>query len=169
MELPAKERKLLDEFKGYLKIDKFALDKEITRQPELFYEVAQIATEKAGEADAAKLALEQAFASISLDIREDFLAQGKKATEGLILQTTKNDKDYITFQDEYLLATHLSSLWSAQKESFNQRSFMLKNMVSLYCAGYYQDTSIKGSMSDLSDVSYEQRKDALTEKRNSKV
>jgi len=159
--------KELDDFKKYLKIDEHALDKEVSRQPELFFEVAQRSAIKLGERDAAKLALEQAYAVVSLGIREDNV--GKKTTEGLIDQLTKSDDAYISYQDDYLTAKQLAESWDALKDAFSQRSFMLRELASLYIAGYFQTTSVKGTINDVTEIKYEERKAEMASKRTSRV
>lgn len=166
MSITVKDQNQLNKYKSYLVIDENNLDIEVSQHPALFFEVAQISAEKHGIRDSTKLDLEQAYATISISIREDHAFLGKKITEDMVLQLTKSDEDYIKFQSDFLDAKQLAEMWESLKEAFQQRTFMLKELTSLYISGYYTTSSIKGTKEEIGNVTYEERKAALNEMRS---
>ena len=55
------------------------------------------------------------------------------------------------------------------KEAFQQRAFVLKDLASLYIAGYFTSSSVQGKASrDVQEESYGRNRETLAKRRRSK-
>ena len=126
-----------------LEIDKSALDDEVIRQPSLFYMVSEQLVEASAERDAAKEDLAMVDAELDAHWRTALNTGTARVTDKAIqshIQTSQRHKDaFIAYLDAKAHADKLLVL----KESFQQRSYMLRDLVSLYTANYYEESSIR--------------------------
>jgi len=158
----------ISELNKCLYIDEHNLDQELIKQPVIFNEISQAYAESASIRDQLKYEVEKAYADVSLAVRAEFLEEGRKVTEDLVVQTTLIDEAYVESQTAYLEAKRVCEEWSSLKEAFIQRSFMLRDLVSLYLGGYYSESSIKGGADAAKEVQYEQTKKKMaTQRQNS--
>lgn len=135
----------INQLRGMLSIDKTMLDDEIIRQPSLFYEVSEMLTEAQAERDAAKEELAIVDADLDRHYRAQLGKNGNKVTEGMVtshLQTDDKHKEAFT---DYLALKNKADQLLALKEAFQQRSYMLRDLVSLYTANYFESESVKPS------------------------
>lgn len=135
--------KSLNDLQGQLSIDKLTLDDEVIRQPILFYEVSDQLTEAMAERDAAKEELAAVDAELGNKLRKKLSVGQTRVTEGLISSHVLTSPDHERAFNAYLEAKKRSDKLEALKDAFKQRSFMLRDLVSLYSANYYETTSIK--------------------------
>lgn len=131
----------LNELHKHLEIDKSALDDEVIRQPSLFYMVCEQLVEASADRDAAK----EHLATVDAELDAHFRALPTKTTDKGVLSQVQTSKKHQDAFDDWLAAkTHADKL-QVLKDSFQQRSYMLRDLVSLYTANYYQDASIQPS------------------------
>lgn len=128
------------------------LDDEVIRQPMLFYEVSDQLTDALAERDAAKEELAVVDAELDNSWRKK-LAKVKdrvtdKVVQSCVLTSPEHEKAFQT----YLHAKTKADRFLALKEAFQQRSFMLRDLVALYSANYYETTSLKPSKAQ--DISH---------------
>lgn len=132
------------DLKKGLEIDKLALDDEVIRQPMLFYAVSEQLTEALAERDAAKEELATTDAELYLKYRKK-LAVGEKVrvTDTMVATYVQQDplheKAFLAHLEAKTKADKLQGL----KDAFSQRAYMLRDLVSLYSANYYETTTIK--------------------------
>jgi len=155
----------IGDFDGCLLIDENNLDQELIRQPATLQEISMAYAEAVSMRDTAKQDVERVYASVSLQTREDLLSYGKKVTEDTVLQTTLSTAEYREAQDIYLDAKLNCDEWAGLKDAFIQRSFMLRDLVSLYISGYFTDSSIKGGSVAAEEIKYETTKKKLASTR----
>jgi hypothetical protein len=124
----------------YLRIDRNNLDKDVIQQPQLYWEVSRNLTEALDKKDQLKDLMERTFAKISNDIR----GEEPKSTESKLKELTTIDPEYQTSRNDYLNAKAIADKWQALKDAFSQRSFMLKELVSLYSANYFSESTLEG-------------------------
>ena len=127
-----------------LEIDKSALDDEVIRQPSLFYMVSEQLVEANAERDAAKEDLATVDAELDARFRKDATSGSRvtdKAIQSRVQTAPEHKKAFVSYLDAKAHAEKLLVL----KESFQQRSYMLRDLVSLYTANYYEESSIKPS------------------------
>lgn len=155
----------LDYFKDLLPIDPHSLDEEVSRQPELYYAVAEKSAKYSGIAASAKADMKEAYAKIALEIREDSVG---KTTEKLIEQQTDSSPAYTAACKKYIKAEELADAWTALTNAFVQRSHMIRELANLMIAGYYQSSTVKSSERKTDDAVYEQRRLQLSQMRANK-
>ena len=134
----------LADLRGQLQIDKTALDDEVIRQPGLFQEVSEELTEAIAERDAAKEELATVDAELDNKWR-GVLAGAVKVTEKLISNHVQISNEHRLAFRSYLDAKTKADKLQALKDSFKQRSDMLRSLVKLYSDNYFESTSYSAS------------------------
>lgn len=136
----------LAEIQQQLVIDKSVLDDEIIRQPMLFYMVSELFTTALAERDALKEELQAVDADLDFQWRKR-LSKDKtaKVTETLIKNHVQTSDAHERAFNAWLDAKTKADRLQALKDAFQQRSYMLRDLVSLYSANYYEEASIKPS------------------------
>ena len=132
-------KKDLDIFKAKLKINKHELDEELIAQPDLLNEVGWRAALAVSHYDNRRQEFKEITGRLFERIKTDKSLSDKRA-EYLLEGRTK----YKTAHEAVLRAKYLMDLWAALKESFIQRSFVLKDLAALYIASYYTTQSVSG-------------------------
>lgn len=147
-----------------LKFSKHDLDTAILQHGELFYKVSERVAYYTSMRDEAKKRMEESYARNSLRIREQATEEGRKLTEDLVKQLTLLDDDYKEDSVTYLRAKWETDVWSALKDSYTSRGFMVKEIAELWKANYFNTDAIKGGTED---VQYEVQRAKLAESRKS--
>lgn len=133
------------ELKGYLVINKAALDDELVHQSELFFNVGEAYIEAVDQRDALKEDLGIIEAELDSEIRDKAELRDEKITNDAVKAKVRNHprrkQAYRSFADAKRKADRLGVL----KESFLQRASMLKHLCELYVANYYEQNSIRGT------------------------
>ena len=115
-----------------LSIDKDDLDEALVEQPDLYYHVADAYVTAVAERDAAKLDLEQATAELDKQFREAAAAAEEKMTETSLQRKIATTPRIMTLERDMLRYRVDADRWQALKEAFQQRSFMLRELVAMY-------------------------------------
>ncbi len=148
-----------------LRIDEHDLDNECMAQPQRFNDAAQESARAASRRDEAKDVLKTVEAEVEFDIRKKAEASGEKLTEPAVKAKVQlSARRQVAFK-AYLEASLDADKWEALKESFKDRSFMVRELAGLWLAGYYAKNSVEGVSKQRDDVEYEARKKALADKR----
>lgn len=134
----------LEELQKQLAIDKSVLDDEVIRQPMLFYMIGEALTTALAERDAAKEELAAVDADLDFRWRRK-LAKDKtaKVTETLIKNHVQTSEDHEKAFGMWLEAKTKADRLQALKDAFQQRSYMLRDLVTLYSANYYEEASVR--------------------------
>lgn len=135
----------LNELQEQLAIDKSVLDDEVIRQPVLFYTISEQLTDAIAERDAAKEELNSIDADLDGVWRKKLSKLDSKVTEKMVSNCVQTSNEHEKAFDVWLTAKTKADKLLALKEAFQQRSYMLRDLVSLYSANYYEDASIKPS------------------------
>lgn len=122
----------LQRFRAELVIDKDDLDECLIKQPELYYHVAEAHSQAVADRDATKLDVEIAEAEEGQKIRDHAAQMEEKLTEAglreqLILSPRLQKLRRLRIEQETII-----NGWMALKESFHQRSYMLRELVPLH-------------------------------------
>lgn len=133
----------IDEFRRYLKIDKHALDQELEEQPMLFFKISEAFVKAAAERDMLKEQLATTDAQLDAVAREGFADQ--KYTEAMVKNEVQTDKKHDTAMLKFLRAKEHADLLQALKEAFQTRSYMIRDLCSLYNANYFEEASVRGT------------------------
>jgi hypothetical protein len=135
----------LADLQAQLAIDKSVLDDEVIRQPVLFYAISEQLTDAIAERDGAKENLAAIDAILDGEWRKKLAKLHSKVTEKMVENHVLTDRRHEKAFDIWLDSkTHADKL-SALKDAFGQRSYMLRDLVSLYSTNYYEESSVKPS------------------------
>lgn len=134
----------LEQLHDQLQIDKLALDDEVIRQPVLFYEVSEQLTDAIAARDMAK----ENLASVDADLYNHYRAKLSKVEKGRVTDSLVGSYVQASAEHEQAFNAYLHAKTRADKllvlkEAFSQRSYMLRDLVSLYSANYYEASSMK--------------------------
>lgn len=128
-------------FKKQLVIDKYALDEAVINQPELYADWACRWADAVNDRDRAKDNLSLIRGECDEDIRNrpgDFGWKADKApTEAFISAAISGHVDYMAANEAYLETVHEVNTLVVAKDSFEQRSKMIGELVKLYVSGYF--------------------------------
>ena len=152
----------LDDYRKCLAIDKYALDDEFVEQADIYYRVSEATAQAVSLRDTAKSTLARSKAELELELRKQGSVTDARVTDKAIAAKVDSDEDIITLTEYYLETSAQAELWFALKDSFIQRSYMLRNLGSIYIAGYYSDRIIEGKDKQSSDTAYALAKKKLT-------
>lgn len=135
----------IEELEEGLRIDEQALNDALVSQPELFYRVSKKLTMLVSQHDAKKQELAEEEAKADGEIRETASKEKDKVTETEIKNMIRLDRDVRKVSNELMDLRREVGQLTALKEAFSQRSYVLKDLVKLYIANYYESTAEDGS------------------------
>lgn len=155
----------------YLAIDRTDLDRCLMEQPEVYYHVSRAFTQAVAERDAFKLTLEERQAQADQDIRAAALRNDEKLTEASIQNKLKTMPEIQELRHEYMDKCKEADDWQALKEAFQQRSFMLRELVALFIAQRHDLAMESGTAQVRVDLSEQNRKrnDELRKQRRARL
>ena len=134
----------LEELKEQLAIDKSVLDDEVIRQPVLFYAVSELLTSALAERDGAKEHMNSVDAELSAKWRAQLTTTNQgRVTDTMVASQVQVDTKHKKAVEEYLDLKAYADQVEALKSAFQQRSYMLRDLVSLYTANYFEDSSVR--------------------------
>ncbi len=135
----------LEHYRKFLVIDKDDLDRCLMEQPETYYHVSSAFALASAERDAVKLDLEELQAKLGLDLRDQAIRKDEKMTEGALQQKLTGMPKIQELQRKRLDKAKDAESWQVLKEAFQQRSFMLRELVALYIAQRHDHALEAGS------------------------
>lgn len=159
---------LLDQYRRLLKIDKHAIDEELMRQPTLYREVGDHYTLAVSQKDQAEAELKRIAATLDREIRDNMDPGEKKITEAGILAEIQTHADHRRQQRKIAYWRETASFWLNLKESFHQRSYMLREMTGLWISGYFADSSAGKDRRELREQAGTKNKEKVREARREK-
>ncbi len=142
---------LLDEYAEFLLIDKHNLDTALVEQGSVYYNVGIAYANAISARDYAKAELDKAKADADKVIRQTALTENERLTEAQVANRILEDTLYRAAHDEYLEWKLIADKWLALKESFEQRSYSLKELCQLWASNYYADTSVQSERHEAVD------------------
>jgi hypothetical protein len=154
-----------DELEGALMIDEHDLDNEVMAQSQRFNDAAQYSARAASRRDEAKDGLKTVEAELEIELRKKAEAAGEKTTDKAIAAKVQiHPRRKEAFQ-AYLDSSLQADKWEGLKESYKDRSFMIRELSGLWVTGYFQTTSTKGTQKQVDDAEYERRKKEMADRR----
>jgi hypothetical protein len=154
----------IQEAEELLKINRDDLSEEVSKQPELFYEVARNMVMAISLRDEASDILDKVDAESDALIRLKAERGGEKVTEAKIKQAVILDPEHVKASNNYLRAKNEVDRWSILKESFMQRANMLRELAGLTIAGYMVSTVTSKDSSVVSEARYQESKKRLRDR-----
>lgn len=159
---------LIDQLRVYLEIDKHGLDDEIVKQPSLLLQVAEAHAEAIAERDSCKEELATVDAELDGQVRRKLEKVKEKVTEAAVKHGIQTSQKHGDAFDTYMTAKTKADKLLALKEAFQNRSYMLRDLVQLYVANYYDQSSVQGnSRSD--SMTYQHNRERLAEARAKRI
>jgi hypothetical protein len=138
-----------------LKIDENELDEEMLRQPFLFHELARSHVMAISRRDAAKEELATVDAQLAKEFRDKAARADEKMTEAkltdMVLLDPRHKEAFEHFSE---LKLEADRLW-ADREAFEQRGKMLRELGGLFVAGYFDRVSVKKGKQDVRNANSE--------------
>lgn len=122
----------LETLREQLQIDRDDLDTCLVEQPDLYYHVAEAYVLAVAKRDEAKLDLEQATADLDKQFREAAAAAEEKVTEAALSRKLASAPRIQKLERELLGLRVEADKWQALKEAFQQRSFMMRELVAMF-------------------------------------
>lgn len=144
-------------------VDKHALDDNLEEQPDLFYRVSKACAIANSQADIAKMNIDELTARLDGTYREDFAKAGEKVTDTAVKQAIANDPEIRQATTDWLEKREIAARWMALKDTYVQRSYVMKELVTLYTVGYFSDAVGGKARNQQSDVRENQAKSARTQ------
>lgn len=138
------EEGLLARLETGLVINRDLLDQELIDQPQHFLLAAEECVLAISKRDAVKEQAKQLDAELLLSFREDLESKGKKPTEATLSALIEGHPVRKKLRTDLLEASRDVDILEAVKEAYSQRSWMLRELCSLYVAGFFSVTSVKG-------------------------
>lgn len=159
------DEKRLEQLKELLVIDKYDLDREITRQPSLYMEVCEEQVMAASRMDAAYDDIKRTAATLDLQIRKELEEQEKKVTEKVVESMVLSHEDYVDARQHYRDCKYENEMLVALKDSLYQRNFMLRDLAAISVAGYYSNNSYNDEAPGQKQVRAKYNKDRMADRR----
>lgn len=154
----------VSELEAALAIDENALNEALIQQPDAFYRVSKKLALKASQRDAQKQALQEEEAYADERARES-IPDGERITDTAVKAIVRLDKKVLEANSLLLKLNREVGLLQALKEAFSQRSYVMKDLVSLYVANYYGDSSGGRSETHLKNKRADENRTAMGEER----
>lgn len=148
------------QYREMLLIDQEDLEGCLVSQVQTFWDIASKHVEAQAHRDGLKLKIEELHAALDQQFRAEAATKDGKTTEAGLAQRIKDDADMRGLRDDHLAASRTSDEWSAMKEAFYQRGYMLRELVQLAL----KKMAIEGDIQ-----STERSSNALREKQADKV
>lgn len=133
---------LLDEYSEFILIDKHNLDSAIVDQMRVYNYVGMEYANAVSYRDQAKFELDKVKAECDKFIRQDAALANERITEAQVAAKILEELTYQKANDEFLEWKMVTDKWTALKESFTQRSYMLRELCQLWMAHYWADDVI---------------------------
>jgi hypothetical protein len=130
-------RPRVDTFRANLAIDPDDLNRCLEEQSSFYYDVAQEFALCSAERDQIKLERDEAMADLDKQIRAAAAAAQEKVTEDTVKNRVSTSPKVKDLNRRFLDAKAEADAWGVMKEAFQQRSFMLRELVALALAQLY--------------------------------
>lgn len=157
---------LLSELEENLMIDEHGLDEACQTHPELYYRVSKHLALQISRRDAAKQHLMEVEAIADKEIRSQ--NSEVKLTEREIDSRKIRHPAVRDAHRNLLRLTHQAAQLTALKESYQQRSYVLKSMIELYLSNYFSEISVSGSERDVKESKAISARKAMSDMRRGK-
>lgn len=162
----------LEALRQQLQIDRDDLDTCLVEQPDLYYHVAEAYVLAVAKRDEAKLDLEQVTAELGEVMRNAAAVKEEKLTEAAITRKL-SDSPRLQEKERALLSLRVEAdKWQALKEAFQQRSFMMRELVAMFIRRM-SDVSLEhgnaGARQDLTSARADKNHAAASEERRRRL
>lgn len=137
--------KKYDELRSSIRIDKHSLDEELVQFPSVMLEVNEQVAAAIADRDAKKSLLNESEAQALARVRKDAADKGEKITEGAVKERAAMDSLVMKDSDIFQAAEESVRMWQALQNALDAKGKMLRELGSLFVAGYWSVSSAGGS------------------------
>jgi hypothetical protein len=166
MDMPVKKTEDPEELRAELAIDRDDLDHALETHAELYYHVSKATANAIAQRDEAKLDYEEAEAVAYEALRAKALGTKEHTTETLFKQKLRLDPGLRQLQRRILHLNTKVESWAALKDSFYQRSFMLRELVGWVIAHRYDLAQEHRSTRDRAELIRQRTAEGRRQKRS---
>ena len=150
-----------------LHINKHDLDNELVSQPSLYWELSENYISLAAIRDQKKSDLESVEATLDSQVRLALDKVGDKVTEAKVRCGIQTDPARVAALTSFYKAKEDAEKAQALVEAARQRSYMLRDLVTLHVSGYYSDSALSADSSAVGETVAKARASQLREQRAS--
>lgn len=155
----------IEDLEPGLAIDEHALEEALQQQPDLFYRVSKALALLISERDEAKMELQTVEAEIDMEIRREAMDNDEKVTVGEVEARRRIHKKVVAANLRLIDFNKQVGQYSALKEAFQQRSYVLKSLSELYIANYYGDVQSSSGTRHMRDATAEATREDIGRRR----
>lgn len=130
-------REEFSDLRAGLLIDRNSLDEDMVRQPVLFQDVSERFVFAQSEAIGAKEKLAGIDATLAHELRTKWNNAGEKFTETKLGDAVQGETKHIVYYANWSTLARRAAYLGALKESYDQRSKMLRELGQLFVVGYF--------------------------------
>jgi hypothetical protein len=155
---------IVEELKGFLRIDKHQLDEELVQNPELLFRVSDAYISAIDRRDAFKNDLAVVEAEEDKRIRHDAEMAEEKITNDAVKAQILTSKKRVGVYNKYADAKLEADRLGALKEAFAQRGYAIRDLCQLYVSNYFQENSVRSDAAT-DKIMYHRNRRKLAEQR----
>lgn len=155
----------LDAYRARIKIDRNSLDFAAEEQPQLFMEVADEHVYAQSRYDQARDELTRKDAELGRETRAAMVTAGQKPTEGSVADVVLGHKDHLALAAKVSAAKIEVDEWGALRSALEHRKSMIRELATLYSAGYFTTGSASGARGAVRDAQYKEGREAMAAQR----
>ena len=158
----------VERFKQALIIDKHALDDAVEQHSVLYLEAQEEYERAVSMRDAAKIALDECYATRSAEIRAQFEEDKERYTEQRIKDEIATDKTYLDAMARYTDAKSRAAQLGAIVSAFEHRKTMLRIEADLWLGGYWADAAMKAPQEKVKDRLADDARSSMRQSRRTR-
>lgn len=152
-----------------LRIDRDNLDFEIVAQPEYYYHAGNACAEAVSRRDQAYELIKQTDASLYIRIRTMVEDKGMKVTETLLTNMVIIEDDHVEANRNWVEAKGEADSLAVLRDSFQQRGYMLRDLVQLIVTGYYSEKPMNGDSPHVAHFRQESRESRVRDAKRQRL
>lgn len=155
----------IEAYERFLTIDQNDLDNAIIQHPELYWHICRELQFAISDRDELKDKLKKIDAELFLSFKQEFESAGTRATEAVLSASIESDDLHLEALANYRDKCAEVGMLDALKAAFEQRSYALKELVSMYCVNYTATSNLDAPPKTPSAIEAQVNKDRAAIKR----
>jgi hypothetical protein len=159
-------REEFEELRVALIIDKNTLDEDVIQQPVLYQKVSEEYTYACSERDAAKEGLLGLDAKLAHELRSKYAQDTERVTDKRITEEVQAHPRHIVHYQYLSSLIRRAAYLGALRDSFDQRGKMLRELSSLFVAGYFSRVVSTGASRNVGAADSEAAREVMRQLRD---
>lgn len=160
----------VDDYRAALQIDQHRLDDMLMQQPIIQQTISELAVEVVSMRDAAKERLSRVDAQVAKVLRNRIMIEEGKVSETRVDKEIPLTREHKEAHHVYNELCALAAQWEALRDTVRNRSFVIRDLVSLYTSNFFTDTSFRSPTNPnaVRELEYQTARSALAEGRRAR-